>query len=256
MSAHTHAHRLKMLQQQQQAQNVHNQQYHARAQQRASLPSIGYGDGPPSVSAYSGHPPAQARYSQASYAPSNNAPSARHGPPSGMVHAHSQGSLASQPVSVSTFGGGYSAYGGPRRSTNRYAHSNLRTSKSLGGSRASLASQKSMKSTIQMENHDRRVRGQMSSVWFGKARVPFYIAITLFIIGGILIMSGSIWTGLAYQGRIYIPIDNSRAIGPIIIAVGILVAGIGFKFFYDAYQVSNAERRRLKVSFFEKLCFI
>lgn len=77
--------------------------------------------------------------------------------------------------------------------------------------------------------------------------MPFYIAITLFVVGGILIITGSVWTGLAYHGRIFIPIDNSRAIGPIIIAIGIFVAGIGFKFFYDAYQVSNAERRRLKV---------
>ena len=101
---------------------------------------------------------------------------------------------------------------------------------------------------LPQEYHDRMVQSRLSTIYLGKARTPFLIAIFLFVAGFIIFIIGLTLTILRSFGIIYLPVDNLDAMGPIILVIGLGLCALGIKFIYDAYKISESERRRFRVS--------
>lgn len=91
------------------------------------------------------------------------------------------------------------------------------------------------------------VHSRLSAIHLGKARTPFLIAVFLFVAGFLIFITGIVITVLRSQGVVYLPTDNVDAIGPIILVLGLGIFALGIKFIYDAYKISESERRRFRV---------
>ncbi|CAH8468661.1 unnamed protein product [Schistosoma mattheei] len=106
-----------------------------------------------------------------------------------------------------------------------YAPSHFRMSRSLKASKASLATYKSGRTTIQAEHHDRKVQREINSVKFGRAKKT------------ILDCSWILYNVLT---------DIGELTGPLLIACSFLFFGAGMKFYYDAYRLGSEERKLIK----------
>nr|VZI49051.1 unnamed protein product [Spirometra erinaceieuropaei] len=128
-----------------------------------------------------------------------------------------------------------------------YARSNLQRSRSLAASKASLATVKSGRSTIQMEHHDRKVQLLINAVDFKKAKKPYFWSITFFTLFLLTLFLGLLIICLrhVYMNLVLSPYLG-EAIGPLICGASFLFLGAGFKFLYDAYQLGAKERQKIK----------
>ncbi|PAA94122.1 hypothetical protein BOX15_Mlig005923g1 [Macrostomum lignano] len=127
------------------------------------------------------------------------------------------------------------------------SRSNLaRQSRSLGASKASVVSERGGKTNIRREYQDKKLRRNLQSPMYGKGRTPFFIAVALFVLGGVLILLGVVVLLLRFHNNIMLSIDKGEIIGPLLISLGIASLAGGIKFLYDAYIISNNERNRIK----------
>nr|CAH8825462.1 unnamed protein product [Trichobilharzia regenti] len=128
-----------------------------------------------------------------------------------------------------------------------YAPSHFRMSKSLKASKASLATYKSGRTTIQAEHHDRKVQREINSVKFGRAKRLYWIAIGFYTIFLLVLFIGLLITCLRHvYMNIILSLDIGELTGPLLIACSFLFFGAGMKFYYDAYRLGSEERKRIK----------
>uniref|UniRef100_A0A1I8H058 Serine/arginine repetitive matrix protein 2 n=1 Tax=Macrostomum lignano TaxID=282301 RepID=A0A1I8H058_9PLAT len=174
-----------------------------------------------------------------SYQPQN---AIRHVPvvyPSGRVYYSPQSALAT---------GSRSSTMGARSNSTQSQSTTTRQSQSLGGSKASVVSKRSGKSSIQQEYHDKKVRGLLLAPYFGRGRVPYLIAIGLTVGGILFIIGAGVVFGLRFHNNIMLTIDKGEIFGPVLIVVGLVLLAGAMKFYFDAYSVSNKERRKVQYS--------
>ncbi|TGZ64179.1 hypothetical protein CRM22_006497 [Opisthorchis felineus] len=158
------------------------------------------------------------------------------------LNAQSQraGSMVSYPPSTVL---GKSTLGGQ----SLYGMSQLRLSRSLKASKASLATYKSGRTTIQAEHHDRKVQREINSIKFGRARKLYWIAVACYIMFLLVLFLGLLITCLRHiYMNIILSMDVGEMTGPLLIAGSFLFFGLGMKFYYDAYKLGCEERRRVK----------
>ncbi|CAH8452334.1 unnamed protein product [Heterobilharzia americana] len=128
-----------------------------------------------------------------------------------------------------------------------YAPSHFRMSRSLKASKASLATYKSGRTTIQAEHHDRKVQREINSVKFGRAKRLYWIAIGFYIIFLLVLFIGLLITCLRHvYMNIILSLDIGESTGPLLIACSFLFFGAGMKFYYDAYRLGSEERKLIK----------
>ncbi|CAH8668292.1 unnamed protein product [Dicrocoelium dendriticum] len=128
-----------------------------------------------------------------------------------------------------------------------YSVSQLRVSRSLKASRASLATYKSGRTTIQAEHHDRKVQRELNSVKFGRARKLYWISVASFMMFLLVLFLGLLVTCLRFiYMNIILSLDVGEMVGPLLIACSFLFFGLGLKFYCDAYRLGCEERARVK----------
>ncbi|TPP56444.1 hypothetical protein FGIG_11257 [Fasciola gigantica] len=150
------------------------------------------------------------------------------------------GSMASYQPSTMM---GKSVYG----TRSLYGASQLKMSRSLKASKASLATYKSGRTTIQAEHHDRKVQREINSVKFGRARKLYWISVICFVLFLLVLFVGLLITCLRHiYMNIILSTDVGEMTGPILIAGSFLFFGLGMKFYYDAYRIGSEERKRIK----------
>lgn len=121
----------------------------------------------------------------------------------------------------------------------------ITASRSLGGSKASLASNKSYKSSIQQEFHDIKVKRKVTSLSYGRAKRPFMYSIICFVLGGIGFFIGVCMLMFRMYGQLFLSMDKGEIIGPLFIVIGLILLSVGIKFMVDAYRFGAIERKRL-----------
>ncbi len=115
--------------------------------------------------------------------------------------------------------------------------------------KASLASIRSGRSTVQAEHHDRKVQQLIHAVDFKKATKPYFIAVFFFTMFLLTLFLGLLVICLRHvYYNIFLSIDKGEAIGPFLCAGSFLFLGLGFRFLYDAYQTGARERQKIKVA--------
>lgn len=128
-----------------------------------------------------------------------------------------------------------------------YSVSQLRVSRSLKASKASLATYKSGRTTIQAEHHDRKVQRELNSVKFGRARKLYWISVASFMMFLLVLFLGLLITCLRFiYMNIILSLDVGEMLGPLLIACSFLFFGLGLKFYCDAYRLGCEERSRVK----------
>nr|AAW26911.1 SJCHGC04139 protein [Schistosoma japonicum] len=128
-----------------------------------------------------------------------------------------------------------------------YAPSHFRMSRSLKASKASLATYKSGRTTIQAEHHDRKVQREINSVKFGRAKKLYWIAVGFYIMFLLVLFVGLLITCLRHvYMNIILSLDIGELTGPLLIACSFLFFGAGMKFYYDAYRLGSEERKFIK----------
>ncbi|KAK4473781.1 hypothetical protein MN116_003119 [Schistosoma mekongi] len=125
--------------------------------------------------------------------------------------------------------------------------SHFRMSRSLKASKASLATYKSGRTTIQAEHHDRKVQREINSVKFGRAKRLYWIAVGFYIMFLLVLFIGLLITCLRHvYMNIILSQDIGELTGPLLIACSFLFFGAGMKFYYDAYRLGSEERKLIK----------
>ncbi|KAL3317415.1 hypothetical protein Ciccas_003921 [Cichlidogyrus casuarinus] len=128
-----------------------------------------------------------------------------------------------------------------------YSASNMRLSKSMGGSKASLATIKSGRSTIQAEFHDRKVHREMRDLRNGKARIPLIWSIVFFSLFVLTLFIGLLVLCLRYvYYNIVLSLDIGEMTGPLLCALSFVFLGLGMKFLVDSFKMSAQERTYIK----------
>lgn len=120
-------------------------------------------------------------------------------------------------------------------------------SRSLRASKASIATTKSLKSTIQQEYHDLKVQGKVRSMTWGKGKVPFRWSLVFFFLCVLFFLGGLTTVLLRFHQMIVLTVDRSEIIGPLFFALSALSLAVALKFIYDSHRLSNLERERLRV---------
>lgn len=121
----------------------------------------------------------------------------------------------------------------------------ITASRSLGGSKASLTSIKSHKSSIQQEFHDIKVQRRITSLSYGRAKKPFMYSIICFSFGGVCFFIGITVVMFRQYGQLFLSMDKGEIVGPIFIVAGLVLLSVGIKFMVDAYRFGLMERKRL-----------
>ncbi|KAF5404978.1 hypothetical protein PHET_01440 [Paragonimus heterotremus] len=128
-----------------------------------------------------------------------------------------------------------------------YSTSQLKLSRSLKASKASIATYKSGRTTIQAEHHDRKVQRELNSVKFGRGRKLYWISVASFIMFLLVLFVGLLITCLRFiYMNLILSLDVGEMVGPLLIATSFFFFGLGMKFYYDAYKIGCEERRRIK----------
>ncbi|KAL5967407.1 hypothetical protein TSMEX_004881 [Taenia solium] len=128
-----------------------------------------------------------------------------------------------------------------------YAKSSLYRSRSLGASKASLATIQSGRSTIQAEHHDRKVQLLIKAVDFRRATKPYFWSIFFFTLFLFTLFIGLLIICLRHvYMNLILSVDVGECIGPLLCGLSFLFLGAGFKFLYDAYQTGARERQKIK----------
>ncbi|VDD75037.1 unnamed protein product [Mesocestoides corti] len=128
-----------------------------------------------------------------------------------------------------------------------YAKSSLYRSRSLGASKASLATVRSGRSTIQAEHHDRKVQLLINAVDFKRATKPYFWSVFFFTMFLFTLFLGLLIICLRHvYMNLILSVDIGESIGPILCGLSFLFLGAGFKFLYDAYQTGARERQKIK----------
>lgn len=128
-----------------------------------------------------------------------------------------------------------------------YAKSSLYRSRSLGASKASLATVQSGRSTIQAEHHDRKVQLLIKAVDFRRATKPYFWSIFFFTLFLFTLFLGLLIICLRHvYMNLILSIDVGECIGPLLCGLSFLFLGAGFKFLHDAYQTGARERQKIK----------
>ncbi|VDO04639.1 unnamed protein product [Rodentolepis nana] len=128
-----------------------------------------------------------------------------------------------------------------------YAKSSLYRSRSLGASKASLATIHSGRSTIQAEHHDRKVQLLINAVDFRRAKKPYFWSVFFFTLFLFTLFLGLLIICLRHvYMNLILSVDIGESIGPLLCGLSFLFLGAGFKFLYDAYQTGAKERMKIK----------
>ncbi|VDK37294.1 unnamed protein product [Taenia asiatica] len=128
-----------------------------------------------------------------------------------------------------------------------YAKSSLYRSRSLGASKASLATIQSGRSTIQAEHHDRKVQLLIKAVDFRRATKPYFWSIFFFTLFLFTLFIGLLIICLRHvYMNLILSVDVGECTGPLLCGLSFLFLGAGFKFLYDAYQTGARERQKIK----------
>ncbi|KAM7533113.1 hypothetical protein Aperf_G00000126884 [Anoplocephala perfoliata] len=128
-----------------------------------------------------------------------------------------------------------------------YAKSNVYRSRSLGASKASLATVQSGRSTIQAEHRDRKVQLLIRAVDFRRATKPYFWSVFFFTFFLFTLFLGLLIICLRHvYMNLLLSVDIGESIGPLLCGLSFLFLGIGFKFLYDAYQTGARERKKIK----------
>ncbi|CAL8107229.1 unnamed protein product [Calicophoron daubneyi] len=128
-----------------------------------------------------------------------------------------------------------------------YTGSQIRLSRSMKASQASVATYKSGRTTIQAEHHDRKVQRHLNSVKFGRARRLYWIAVAFYMLFLLVLTLGLLVICLRQiYMNIILSLDIGEMTGPLLIAGSFLFFGLGTKFYYDAYKLGSEERKRIK----------
>lgn len=181
--------------------------------------------------------------------PADSAPALSKAGASLMMNQPLQASLPA--VNFSSFGGtaaartSRSTMMASRASNSRIA---LGMSRSLRASKASEPTQSRLtKSSIQQEYNDWKVRKKLQSPRFGGGSSTLLYALAFFLLALVLFLSGLTLCLLNFHALILLHPRRDDILGPILMALSLLAAAIGFRFVYGAYVLSSYHRSLLRV---------
>jgi hypothetical protein len=127
----------------------------------------------------------------------------------------------------------------------RTGASSISISRSLNASKASSATYKYGKTSIQQEYRDRVVRESVRHPCSGQGSVPCTVAVAFLFVFLLSILCGVIIMILRAQGTLFFSLDKEEIIGPILLAGSFIFLAVAVRFAYTAYVIRNREVKKI-----------